>query len=92
MVRYKIVEDGSVVGFVDSDDDSFTWSYSGEKAKVQSLLTHSDSFKTHAPHPEGDGDIGLDYIGMTILTDARPEQKMTRLVPELLVVDGMDLE
>jgi hypothetical protein len=29
---------------------------------------------------------------MTILTDARPEQKMTRLVPELLVVDGIDLE
>ena len=92
MGRYQIVEDGSVVGFVDSGGGSFTWSYSGEKAKVQSLLTHADSFKTHAPHPDGDGDIGLDYIGMTILTDARPEQKLSRLFPEMLVVDGMDLE
>jgi hypothetical protein len=49
MARYQIVEDGSVVGFVDSDGGSFTWSYSGEKAKIQSLLTYTDSFKT-PPH------------------------------------------
>ena len=92
MARYQIVEDGSVVGFVDSDGGSFTWFYSGEMAEVQSLLIQINSFETHTSGPDADLHNDPDVIGGTVLSDANPKVKMGRFRMELFQISGVTVE
>jgi len=78
----NIVENGTVVGYFESDGETFSWEYNGDNSDLRSALAGLKDYRVHR-FPEGvtADDLPPGTLDGTILAEASANEKFARILP-----------